>query len=379
MITDDDDLYQTPAEYYVQECFELAKKALGRTSPNPVVGAIVLDKNGKPIGKGYHQKAGSEHAEVIAIKEAGELSKGGTLIINLEPCSHFGKTPPCTNLIIKSQINEVIFSNYDPNPLVFKKSEKILLENNIKVIPNVLEAEGKELNKFFFKWIKTTLPWISLKQAQTLDGKIALGNGEKRWITSEQSRKEVHLLRNTFDAVLVGANTVQIDNPQLTVRNIENGRNPIRIILDSKLMTDPTSKVYENNAQTILVTKTGVTKNKINQYKEKNPNLDVIELDEKSKGHLDLRELFIVLGKKKILSVLVEAGPNLAGELIANNLIDEYILFLAPKVFIDTALMSGLKIELQDFKAKSFEFTFFDHKIIGNDLMVILRPRGDIQ
>ncbi|MBI3591117.1 MAG: bifunctional diaminohydroxyphosphoribosylaminopyrimidine deaminase/5-amino-6-(5-phosphoribosylamino)uracil reductase RibD [Candidatus Melainabacteria bacterium] len=376
-MTYDDYINSTPAEYYMQECFELAKGALGRTSPNPVVGAIVLDKNGIPAGRGYHKKAGFEHAEVIAIKEAGELARGGTLIVNLEPCTHTGKTPPCTDLIIKSQIKEVIFCNHDPNPLVNKKGEKILLDNNIKVISKVLEFEGFEANKFFFKWIKTKLPWIALKQAQTLDGKIALRNKNSKWISGELARKEVHKLRNEYDAVLVGANTVETDNPKLTVRDVEdikNARNPLRIILDPDLITKPDANVYSKSVPVILVTKSSHSEDKISNYLKYNESITVIKLPENENKKIDLKQLFSELGKKEILSVLIEAGPVLGGDLILNKLIDEYILFVSPKVFGDNDAISSLKIRPLESIDKSYNFKIFKHKTIGNDLMLSLRP-----
>lgn len=364
----------TQAEYYMQECFELAKGALGRTSPNPVVGAVVLDKNGIPVGKAYHEKSGLDHAEVGALKQAGVQAEGGTLIINLEPCNHTGKTPPCTDLIIKSKLKEVIFSNYDANPLIYKKSEKLLLQNNIKVISGVLEKEGLEINKFFFKWIKTKTPWVALKQAQTLDGKIALENGSSRWISSNLSRKEVHKLRNCFDAVLIGANTVKNDNPQLTVREIEKSRNPVRVILDPNLITDPASQVYKKSAPIILVTKVGQPRSRLVQYLNSNEDMDIIELNESKDGKIDLIQLFFELGNKEILSVLIESGPTLGGELILNKLIDEYILFISPKVFADQKAYSSLSIKpLKDIN-DSYEFKLFDYKVIGNDLMLDLRP-----
>lgn len=364
----------TQAEYYMEDCFELAKKALGRTSPNPVVGAIVLDKNGLPVGKGYHQKAGKEHAEVIALKEAGELAKGGTLVVNLEPCCHFGKTPPCTDLIIKSQVKEVIFSNYDLNDLVHKKSEKILLENKIKVIPGVLEKEGKELNKFFLKWIKTKTPWITLKQAQTLDGKVALGNKKSKWISGDAARKEVYKLRNQYDAILIGASTVENDDPELTVHDLDSGRNPIRVVLDPKLVTKPSARVYKKDASTILVTKSGHLKEKLAGYLKNNEDLSILELPVSSDERIDLKKLFIELGKKEILSVLIEAGPKLSGQLVLNNLLDEYVLFISPQIFGDNSAVSSMNIRPLSDIDKSYKLSIFNHKIIGNDLMVMLRP-----
>ena len=372
----EDEIYSTQAEYYMRECFDLAKKSLGRTSPNPIVGAIILDKNGFPVGKGFHKTSGTEHAEVIAIKEAGEKAKGGTLIVNLEPCCHQGKTPPCTELIIKSQIREVIFSCYDPNPLVNKKSEEILVKNNIKVFSGVLESEGVELNKFFFKWIASKLPWVTLKQAQTLDGKIALSNKQSKWITGDLARKEVHKMRNVYDAVLVGAKTVEIDNPYLTVRDLDNSRNPARIIIDLNLITKPDSNVYKNDSVVYLVTKTEHQKDKLNNYLKFNSELKFIQLPEINKGEISFKHLFEEFGKENILSVLVEAGPSLAGRLVSDGLIDEYVLFIAPRIFGDEDALSSLKIGPLEKIQNSCEFNLFDYKAIGNDLMVSLRPKN---
>lgn len=369
----------TQAEYYMQECFDLAKKGLGRTSPNPVVGAIVLDKSGIPCGEGFHAKAGQEHAEVIALKEAGEKADGGTLILNLEPCCHLGKTPPCTDLIIKSKVKEVIFSNYDPNPKVHKKGEVELLKNNIRVISNVLEKQGYELNKFFFKWVKTQLPWVTLKQAQTLDGKVALKSNQSDWITGYEARSEVHKLRDIYDAILVGANTVVIDNPELTVREIKNGRNPIRIVLDPNLATDINSNVYREDANVILVTRIGHKREKIKTYLDMSKTLEALEIDETKRGKIDLKKLFIELGKKNILSVLVEGGPTLASELLVNNLIDEYIVFISPKVFGDKEAVPSINIGEVSNINNSFNFKIFNHKVIGNDLMISLRTTMDLR
>lgn len=365
----------TQAEYYMRECFELAKKSLGRTSPNPIVGAIILDKNGFPSGKGYHKAAGTEHAEVIAIREAGGKTKGGTLIVNLEPCCHEGRTPPCTELIIQSQIREVIFSCRDVNPLVHKKGEEILLKNNIKVYSCVLESEGIELNKFFFKWVKSKLPWVTLKQAQTLDGKVALSNKQSKWISGEFSRKEVHNLRNIYDAVLVGARTVEIDNPELTVKDVKNSRNPARVIIDLNLITKPDSNVYKDNSVIYLVTRADHSRDKLDNYLRLNNNLKFIQFPEVTKGKINFKHLFEELGKKDILSILVEAGPNLAGELISGGLIDEYMLFIAPKIFGDSTALSSVQMKLLDNVENSYEFRLFDYKSIGNDLMLSLRPK----
>lgn len=369
----EDDVHLTQAEYYMQECFELAKQALGRTSPNPIVGAIVLDKDSKVVGRGYHKHAGIEHAELVALKEAGEKANGGTLVVNLEPCCHYGKTPPCTDLILKSKIKEVIFSNYDLNPLVNGKSEKIFLEKGIKVIPLVLESEGKEVNKFYFKWIKTRLPWITLKQAQTINGIVGVKNQDLGWISCDLSRKEVHSLRNIYDAVLVGANTVCSDNPELTVRDIKDFRNPLRIVLDPSLKTKPNNKIYNNNSNVFLVTRRGHPESLLKEY-ESGKHISILELTENDNKKINLNELFLELGKRNILSILVEAGPCLSGELISNGLIDEYILFVSPRIFSETSSLPSIHVKQSCGGSTSYEFRIINYKTIGNDLMVVLRP-----
>jgi len=363
----------TQAEYYMQECFELANKALGRTSPNPLVGAIVLDKNGNPVGKGYHEKAGSPHAECVALDKAGVLSKGGTLIVNLEPCCHIGKTPPCTEQIIKSGIKQVIFSNTDPHLPSGVCGEDVLKKNNIKIIKGLLEEEGKEINKFFLKWVKQKLPWITLKLAQTMDGKVALKDKTQRWITSDEAKDVTFQLRNTYDAVLTTASTVLADNPQLTVRDIQYSRNPVRVILDTKLQTDPSSNVYKDNAKVFLVTKKGHLPDKLNAYKKVNDLLGVVECNVDSYGLINVREVFEKLAEENILSVLIECGPRFAGFLLQERLLDQYILFLAPTIFNDTDKMEGIVFNSNGLETKPIKFSLFNYKPIGNDFMLDCR------
>lgn len=358
----------------MQDCFDLAKQGLGRTSPNPVVGCIVLDKNGEPVGKGFHKLAGEKHAEVVALEEAGDKAKDGTLIVNLEPCCHQGKTGPCTELIIKSGIKEVVFSNYDPNSLVNGKGEEELKKNGIKVFSKVLEHEGEEVNKFFFKSQKTKLPWVTLKQAQTLDGMVALKSGESKWISSEDSRKESGKLRNIYDAILVSSSTIINDDPMLTTRDVEEGRNPTRIILDKELSSPLKSKVFQDNAQIILATKPGHPKEKIEKLEAM--KVKVLEVKVLDNDRLCLKDIFLKLVNLNVLSVLIEAGPKLSGDLISNNLIDEYILFIAPKLFGANNSISSLDLETIQNIEQSYTFRLHDYKIIGHDLMLSLRPNS---
>ena len=370
----EDEINLTQAEYYMQECFDLAQMALGRTSPNPIVGAIVLDEKGMPVGKGYHNKAGLDHAEVIAINQAGSRSKNGTLVVNLEPCCHVGKTPACTDLIIKSGIKQVVFSSFDPNSPAGKKGKEVLQSNGIKVISGVLEDEGKELNKFFFKWINKKLPWVTLKQGQTLDGMVSMKNTKSKWITSEDSRHEVHKLRNIYDAIMISSKTVSSDNPELTVRNIKDGRSPAKIILDSALTTKPESKVYNDNSLIFLVTQPKHPKNKIEPYLERNKNIKIVEVPCLANERLDLFSVFSHLAKNDILSILIEAGPTLAGELLNLQLIDEYILFIALRVFGGNNGIPSIELNTLKEMGNSPVFKLYNYQLIGNDLMLSLRP-----
>ena len=220
--------------YFLRQCFTLAKKAKGFVSPNPLVGAILV-KKGKVIGRGYHKRYGSDHAEVNALKNAKEGVAGSTLYCNFEPCCHTKKqTPPCVPLIIQKKIKRVVISNFDPNKEVNGKGVKQLREAGVEVITDILEDEGKDLNKFYFKYVSEKLPYITLKIAQSIDGKISEAKDKQTWLTGKESINYVHKLRSEYDAVLVGAGTIRTDNPLLNVRTIK-GRNPIRIIIDGKL------------------------------------------------------------------------------------------------------------------------------------------------
>lgn len=364
---------ETQLEFFMEECFDLAKKAQGRTSPNPLVGAVVLDKNGFVVGRGFHSRSGDHHAEVNALVEAGDKAKDGTLFVNLEPCCHIGKTGPCVDAIIKSGIREVVFSNYDPNNLVNGKGEKTLKESGIRVISGILKSGGEELNKFFFKWIKNKIPYVTLKQAQTLNGKVGMKNSPRIKISSDEALKEVHRLRNIYDAILVGARTVICDNPALTSRGSEHYRNPKRVIVDTKLITDPSSKVFIDNAEIFLVTLNS-QKEKLNKYLEKNKKIQVIFLKEKENNYIDFNDLFVEIGKHNILSLMVESGPSIATQLVIDNLIDEYMLLISPVIFNENNCTSSLDLETYNSHQLSYSFGIVSYTQIGNDLKVTLVP-----
>ncbi len=255
-------------ESYIQLTIEIAKKGEGSVSPNPLVGCVIT-KNNRIIGAGYHEKYGEAHAEINAINSCAESLEGSTLYVNLEPCSHFGKTPPCVDRIIKEKIKRVVIGTLDINPLVSGNGVKALKKAGIEVKVGILEKECIELNKFFFKYITEKLPYVTLKAAQTLDGMIADKNNYSEWISSSESRKYVHWLRSRYDAVLIGSETARKDNPKLTVRMVE-GRNPFRVVLDSNLKLKSKSKSFKNNSDNKTIVVTSEKKSNQNQTRLNN-------------------------------------------------------------------------------------------------------------
>ena len=301
-------------EKYIKMCFKLALKARGKTFPNPLAGAVIV-KEGTIISKGYHKKCGSNHAEREAVLKAKDADlKDSVIYVNLEPCSHFGKTPPCTDLIIEKKIKRVVFSSYDKNPLV--EGVKKLKENGIEVTGGVLEKEGNELNKVFFKNITAKMPYVALKTAVTLDSKIAASNYNSKWITNEKSRFEVMKLRSNFQAILTGSNTVKYDNPKLTSR-IKGGINPVRIIMDRNGRLDLKSNVFADDGTRVMV---------------------IDNSDKKYPSHIEkipcenIKDLMETLYEKGIYSILVESGGGLNSVLIKEKAVDEVYQFIAPKI-----------------------------------------------
>jgi len=316
-------------EVYLKRCFELAAKGAGTVTPNPLVGAVLV-KNDKMIGEGYHKKYGDAHAEVEALHNAKTDYTGATLYCNLEPCCHTKKqTPPCVPLIISKKIKRVVISNLDPNSEVNGDGITLLRDAGIEVITDVLKGEGEELNKFYFNYVRRQIPYITLKIAQSKDGKITKSKNEQTWLTGEESNQFVHQQRAAYDAVLVGANTVKVDNPQLTVRNVE-GRNPKRIILDGKLSIDLNAAVLsaEDIENTWILTSKNSDKEKINKIIEKRAR--VIQFQSDDDGRISLKDFLIKLGEKKITSLFVEGGADIFSQFIDGNYYDEIIILQAP-------------------------------------------------
>lgn len=320
----------------MQRCLELASAGLGKVHPNPMVGCVIV-RNGHIIGEGSHQQFGGPHAEIFALSRAGKKSKGATLVTNLEPCVHFGKTPPCVDAIIHSRISQVVIATEDPNPLVKGKGIRKLRDAGIQVHIGVMKKEAERLNEKFFKFMKTGTPFVGIKIAQTLDGYIADISGKSQWITSMEARREVHRLRGQYDAVLIGANTVLKDDPELTAR-FTRGRNPVRIVVDGRLSLPVHRKIFNiSKAPTWILTSTlalRTKKQKVHAFALRGVRV----LGGTAKNQLSGKEILRMLASAGISSVLVEGGSKTIAEFISQDLGDKLYLFMAPRI-----LGGGLK------------------------------------
>ena len=315
-------------EKYMDLALELAEKGRGYVNPNPMVGAVVV-KDGEIIGKGWHKFYGGPHAEVYALDEAGEKAEGATIYVTLEPCSHFGKTPPCAEKIKKMKIKKCVIACLDPNPLVAGRGKKILEDAGIEVIVGVREKEAKELNKVFMKYITEKNPYLFLKCAITLDGKIATNYKDSKWITNEKSREKVQHLRHDFMGIMFGINTLINDNPRLTAR-IENGVNPFRIVVDPHLRTPFESnfvKMADDNKSIIITSSENKNSEKTKILENKNIKFIYME------GYnFSVDEMLRKIGELKIDSVLLEGGSYLISKAFKENRIDGGEIFIAPKI-----------------------------------------------
>lgn len=346
----------------------LAEKARGRTSPNPMVGAVVV-KDGRVISRGYHKKAGTPHAEAVALKKAGQAAEGATLYVTLEPCSHTDKrTPPCTLAIRESRISRVVVAMLDPNPKVSGGGVRALREAGIEVSTGVLEAEARRLNEAYIKHITTGLPFVTLKIAQTIDGKIATSTGESRWITGSKAREEVHRLRDANDAVLVGINTVLKDDPALTAR-IQGGRDPIRVIVDSRLRIPLSARVLtqRSSAKTIVATLASAPKTKIKKIEQHGAGIIFTKPD---KGRVDLMGLMKNLGSQGIMSVLIEGGAEINASALKSGIVDKVIIFIAPLIMIGRDSICSVAGEAPKRLADALRLRDVSSRFIGEDIMI---------
>lgn len=358
-------------EKYMKKCIKLALKGEGKTSPNPLVGCIVLDKNGKEIATGYHKAYGAPHAEADALNKVSDEARGGTLIVNLEPCSHQGKTPPCADLIIQKGIKTLVIGMKDPNPNVSGNGAQKCKKAGIKVIENVLHNECIKLNEVFIKNVTQKKAFIAIKTATTLDGKIATKTGDSKWITSEKARKEVQRIRNRYDAILTTSSTIIKDNPSMTCR-LKNGKNPIKIILDRELKTAPDSIIYTSSHEYIYI----FTDEAIINTKTHTTTTNVVVI--KCKTHnckLDLDFIFNKLFELGIKSVLIEAGGKLNGELISQGLVDKIYHFFAPKVLGDKEGINVFEGRTIDKINNTIDFQIEGIHNFSPDILVVCTPK----
>jgi diaminohydroxyphosphoribosylaminopyrimidine deaminase/5-amino-6-(5-phosphoribosylamino)uracil reductase len=317
-------------EYYMKLAIALARKGRGYVSPNPLVGAVIV-KNGQIIGQGYHQRFGGNHAEINAIKNSSEDIADSTLYVTLEPCCHEGKTPPCIDSIIKHKIARVVIGTIDSNPLVSCQGINYLQSCGIEVKTGVLENDCRKLNEVFFHFMKTGLPFITIKYAQTLDGRIATTTGESQWISSEASLKFTHQLRAAHDAILVGAGTVIKDNPELTVRLV-HGRNPLRVIVDSELNISRQSKIFQNISSTPTLIATSKNASDPRFQRLAGSGTEIINIKADKNGNVDLKTLFKMLAGRNISSILIEGGAQIITSTLKDNLANRLITIIAPKI-----------------------------------------------
>jgi diaminohydroxyphosphoribosylaminopyrimidine deaminase/5-amino-6-(5-phosphoribosylamino)uracil reductase len=320
---------------YMEHALSLARLALGSTSPNPAVGAVIA-RDGVIIGEGYTQPPGAAHAEIVAIEQAGEESRGAIMYVTLEPCCHFGRTPPCTQAIIKGGIAKVHIATLDPNPLVSSRGKASLDDAGIKTELGEREEEARELNEAYIKFITTGLPFVTVKFAMSLDGKIATRTGNSKWISGEESRQYVHQLRRVADAIMVGVNTILVDDPLLTARHeLEQPgvqEKPIRIVVDSKARTPRTAQVLEQPGRTIIAVTPAAPSSNIKELEK--AGAEMLELPSRE-GLVDLEALLVELGKREITSVVVEGGGTLLGSFFQRHekcLADKVVAFIAPVI-----------------------------------------------
>jgi len=315
---------------YMEEALALAARGAERTYPNPMVGAVVV-KGGRVIGRGYHRCVGTDHAEVAAIKDAGKACRGAAMFVTLEPCDHYGRTPPCTRAIIDSGIKSVTAAMKDPNPLNSGRGIRKLRSRGISVITGLCSAEAKELNRKYIKFITRGLPYVTLKLAQSLDGKIAARDGSSRWISSEISRKYVRHIRSGFDAIMVGANTLRLDDPFL-LDAARKGYDTVRVVVDSRLRIPLSSNLIKTAALApVIIGTTGLAPRERRDRISGINGGDLIVTRSK-RGRVSLRTFLRGVARRGIVNVLVEGGGELAGSLIDEELVDEAMFFISPKI-----------------------------------------------
>lgn len=354
-------------ENFMLTALELAEKGRGFVEPNPMVGAVVV-KDGKIIGKGYHQVYGSNHAEINAINDAGANCKGSDLYVTLEPCSHFGKTPPCAEAVKRAEFKRVIIAVSDPNPISQKSGVEILKEAGIEVVEGILEDKARCLNAPFFKWITTKLPFVTAKWAMTFDGKIATRTGDSKWISNEESRLYVHKIRGEMDAIMVGIKTAIADDPLLTCRT-EAKRVAKRVVIDNNASLPLDSQLVKTvkDAEVIVVTSKSAPEESIKKLEMAGCKVLKANLND---GRIDLMSLLKELGKMDIINVMVEGGGKLFGSLFDEKLVDKVVMFVSPKIIGDTNALSPVSGTGIHTVAQSVQFDHINVSQFSEDIVI---------
>jgi diaminohydroxyphosphoribosylaminopyrimidine deaminase/5-amino-6-(5-phosphoribosylamino)uracil reductase len=354
---------------YMKRALTLAKKGLGKTHPNPVVGCVIV-KNGTIIGEGWHKQAGGHHAEIHALEMAGKEARGADVYVTLEPCCHTGKTPPCSKALIRAGVRRVIAGMSDPNPQVKGGGLRALQQAGIETLCGILEDDCRAVNLPFIKHITTGMPYVTYKCAMTLDGNIATITGESRWISCEESRKLVHRMRSRMDAIMVGIDTVIADNPQLTVRHVR-GKNPLRVIVDTRLRTPESVNALNDqlSSKTIIATSESNPRTHLRYLKQ---GVTILVCDEDD-GRVSMKDLLQKLGAMGVQSILLEGGSGLAGNMLLNGLIDELVFFVAPKI-IGSNGFAPFKLLGITSMAQAIRLDFINVCRIGSDIDRNYRP-----
>ncbi len=354
----------SPNDYdLMSQALKLAERGLYTTSPNPRVGCVIV-KNNQVIGRGWHERAGQPHAEINALNSAGREARNATVYVTLEPCSHYGRTPPCAQALIKAGVAKVMVAMRDPNPLVAGKGIAMLRQAGVIVQCGLLEAQARELNIGFISRMVRHRPWVRLKIAASLDGKTALSNGESQWITSEAARLDGHRLRAVSCAILTGMGTVKRDDPQLTVRHVETSRQPLRIVIDNRLEISVNAKLLQGDKLLIFTAEKDESKKKI--LEDKGAQVIILPGND---GRVDLTQMMIKLVDLEINELLVEAGSTLSGAMVQAGLIDELIIYLAPCILGDQA-QGMLSLPMLTTLTHRRKLELADVRMIGADIRV---------
>jgi len=362
--------------FAMTRALELAARGLETTDPNPRVGCVVARRD-RIIGEGWHRKAGEAHAEVAALSNVKEGTEGATVYVTLEPCSHHGRTPPCTDALIAARIARVVYAVGDPDPRVNGKGAEILQSAGIRVESGLMEADAIELNLGFLQRMQYGRPWVRLKLAMSLDGRTALANGTSQWITSEASRTDVQHWRARSSAILTAAGTILSDDPRLDVRlppleGDEPRLQPLRVVLDSRLRTPPEARLFATGGAVVILTSENPDMSRVSALEERGAQIETMPLEE---GRIDLAATLQRLAELQANEVLVEAGQTLAGQLLGRSLIDEMLLYIAPKLLGPQA-RALVDMPRLDYLEHAPEFALEGVKKLGDDLCVRLRPRG---